>query len=246
MTFRCYLALEHGESLPKPQRLQAILLALGLGEHASETRELVDAYFASQGLTPLMRLARVQESSAAGPGGLELAEMAARQAARRISAQLSLEQWKLQAQNYEAYVCKLFLATTPGGASFPELAKMTGLEAGAVKRAVRALAAAGLAEVSKNRVRSPIDDKTVEPLPTMPATAGVKAALQKYRARLAKRGKPARTFNYYFRMTEANLACFNRHVDAMINALSIYDSVVTTEDSSVYLIQGEILKLFPR
>lgn len=242
LTFRSYLDIEQGKSLPKPERLKAILHALDLTGHALEAQELVESYFESLGLNPLMPFLSAKEASSKAP---ELGELAARQAVAGKSMHLTTEQWKLRADDFDANACLLYLITTPGGCEVAELAETTGIGSAAAKRAVKALASVGLAKAAGSRVRTPLDDKLVKAPPRSPAMVGVMAALEKHRARMIEKGRLVQNSAITLRLTEAHLKHFQRHLDELIDMAYLYESQEKKSDIPVYMIWGRIFQLFP-
>lgn len=242
INYRNYVNLESGKSLPKAKTLEAIMLSLGLREYSVAIRDLVEAYFAALGLDRLGRLMRSPQSPLAQAN---LAEMAARHALGQKRVQLSMAQWKLQAQSFEAYTCDLLLVSTPGGLELSELGRLTGFAPAALKRAVKALVSSGLAKSSGGRVRSAFENKVVEAAPMSPATMGLKAALFAHHSKLMEKSRLARSTVTTVRLTEAGLKEFLRHLDQLIDVAELYNSQDNAEGSAVYMIRGQVFQVFP-
>src|SRR5579859_3340438 len=121
MTFRNYLNVEQGKSLPKPERVEALLTALRVEEHSPAARELADAYFVSLGLGALLKFTRPPRAAAASSGdGANVLERAGQQVMRHLTSNLTMEQWKAAVSDYAVYVCDDLLQTTSGGLTLPE------------------------------------------------------------------------------------------------------------------------------
>lgn len=243
LTFRSYLDLEQGVSLPRRERLEAIVLALGLGEHSREARELVEAYFESLGLKPLMRF--LQGAPPAAQPEMALGQMAARHAVSEKSVHLTVAQWKLRADDFEAHACHMYLVNTPGGAAIHELPGPTGLSKPAVERAVKALAAAGMAKISGGRVRSAFEKTLVKAPPKLPALVGLLAALDRHRERLTQHGKPVHQAAITLRLAEPSVAHFKRYFDEFADTAALY-STWDLPNSAIYTLRAQIFRVFPQ
>lgn len=198
------------------------------------------------GLDRLEDFRRAPKEPSLGREDFRLGEHAARHALHANSAQWSIEQYKVLAEDFEACVCNDLLANTRGGLPLAELAMQTGLSAGAARRAVRVLSSAGLVRSSGGRARSLTDDKFILPPPQLPTMAGVLGALRRHDARMAEEGKLVRNAPRTVRLTETNLMHFQRHIDQMMELGELYNNQENTADSAVYLVWAQIFKLFPR
>ncbi|OGS05614.1 MAG: hypothetical protein A3G41_06410 [Elusimicrobia bacterium RIFCSPLOWO2_12_FULL_59_9] len=247
LSFRNYLNLEQGKSLPKAGRLEAILAALGLPENAPQARELARAYFNALGMDALLRLAEAPQPAAPDLPAWKLGELAAHLAVRRRTVQLSVEQWKLLARDFEANTCHIVLGNTAGWLSSGELAKTAGLSPGSVRRALKALDAAGLAELSGGRARSPLAHQYWEAPPFLPRLVGINASLRRHVERWIEAGKPAVVIPpVTARLTQTNVEGYARHLSEAVNLAAVYGDEEPTGDSAVYLVRGQVFKIFPR
>lgn len=245
LTFRNYMNLEQDKNLPKPERLETLLLALGLGDYSDAARDLAEAYCRSSGLDRVLSRLRLPSAPAAGGEEARLGDLAARFALAKSKIHLSPKQWRVLAGDFEAYACYMLVGNTAGGLGYPELARLSGLGLAAVKRAVKALAAAGLAKVSGGRVLDPLEDKVTEPPPKVPAMAGVIAGLRRNNQRLVERGKLLRFCRSTIRLTEAKLGRFLQHLDQVRDLSYLYASHENTADSAVYAFRGQVFQVFP-
>lgn len=246
MTFRNYLNLEQGKSLPKPERFEALAAALGLEEHSAAARELAEAYLSALGLVRLTVFLGKKEDIFSTHEDAHLMELAARQALQSRLAHLSTAQWGILARDYEAYVCDDLLQNTSGGLELASLARQAGLSPAAAKRAVSALVAAGLAEVAGRRVRSSFEGRIVEDLPTLPATMRTKAGMLKNQARQAQEGKLVGNSVFKVRLGGAGLQQVQRRVDQLSTVAGLYEESAGGADSGVYMVRTQVFRLFPR
>lgn len=243
LTFRNYLNLESGKSLPKPERFLAIVSALGLADHAANARALAEAYLASLGLERVTRLLAGGKSRPRSEDW-RLAELAARKALEQTTVQLTAEQWKLRADDYDANTCHLLLLNTAGWQPVPAIARRTGIALTPVKRALRKLAAAGLAEISGEKARSALLGKSVAAPPRTPAMVGVIAALRKHQERWSERGKLLRNAITVVRLSREDLDHLQRHMDQFMDLALLYSSAEPAPDSDIFVLRGQIHRIF--
>lgn len=241
LTFRNYVNIEQGKNLPKPERLEAILLALGLADHRAEAAELVKAYYQALGLDAL---GKFLDGAAAG-GALGVHAAAARSAVQKSTVQLTLEQWQLLAQDFEAHTIETLLANTRGGLETAEIATVTGLKPATVKRALAALSKAGLVKMAGARARCILEDKSGEIPPKSPAMLAAKAAMARQFERWAEEGKPDGNYLINVRLTKAHLAQFKQQIDYMLDVAELLSNQEPTADSRVYMVQTRVVDMFP-
>lgn len=143
-TFVHYNRIEHGLSLPRPEGLQEIFLALRLMPTEAGSRELLVSYLrsllgggaaADYILNPLFSGAG-NSASSAGPMDWMKAHS---------SVHLSPDEFSAMASNEAAYWCAEALCNDSGAWKPEELAVKLGLEAKAVKAALENLKKSGLA-----------------------------------------------------------------------------------------------------
>lgn len=240
LTFRSYLNLEQGKSLPKATTLRAILRALGVGESSVEARELVQAYFASLGLGEFSALL----SSAVPAADIDDVEYAARHELRRRTSQLTLDQWRALADDYGANACHCFLINTPGGAALDELARRTGLAPVEVRRAIGKLVIAKLARATRTRARSAFEGTALLEAPPLPDMKDRIAALKRHRALLNARAREVRSAVILARLTPENLARVIARLERLREFVAMCESS-QRDGSEVYEIQSRILDAFP-
>ncbi|MCX5784223.1 MAG: hypothetical protein NTX59_00885 [Elusimicrobia bacterium] len=246
--FVSYWDLERGKKLPKSWRLKAIIAALGLEQHSPKARELIRAYFkALSGSDELLEALSAPAAAAADLPSRELAEAAVQQAIAQRKAHLTIEQWQLCARDLVTYICQYFLFNTAGRVTVRELSDATGFKPEVVRKAVKALAAAGLADLSGDKVQGLFAKKLVELLPATPATASIKAALRAHAIKWHEGSKRVDGRRIIVRMSKANLAIYREHLLKAINLASIYsNSEEDLKDSAIYSMDAGIYQMLPR
>ena len=246
--FVSYWDLERGKKLPKSWRLKAIISALGIEQHSPKAKELVKAYFkALSGSDELVQILAAPAPVGANLPSRELAEAAMNKALAMRSTNLTINQWKLCARDLETCICMYFMFNTTGWVTVQELAEATGLKPEKVKKAVKALAAGKMAELSGDKVRSLFAEKLVELLPATPATAPVKAALRKHLDTWMAKAGPIDTKRISVRMSKANLDIYRQHMEKFVNLASVYcNSGENRQDSAIYLVDAAIFQMLPK
>lgn len=241
MLYANYMALERGKSLPKPRRLQSILQALNLSEPSLQRRELVYAYLASVlGSTSL--LADLE------PSPIQSAlssEEVARQALRQRSTQLDLAQWTVLARDSAAYYSHNYLINTPGWSSLGEIAAAVKLPRSEVRAALADLAAAKIVARSGDRARSLLEYRFLRPLPQLPSTIALRAAILKKReAFTAGRGTLARRVTLSSRLTKVHLDRYFERLAETVRLFGVYGDAEKADDTDVYYLDARIFKIF--
>ncbi|MBI3554585.1 MAG: hypothetical protein HY077_18990 [Elusimicrobia bacterium] len=247
LSFTNYLSFERGKSLPQGPRLSALVSALGLSALSPGTRQLLYAYFRDiLGSDELLK-ALASGSPDPAPGSWQVAESATRQAISQRSHQLTLQQYQALADDRGVYACHVVLANTKGWVDKAELSAQVGLSGKALEAALKALKAAGLAELGPGRARSPLAGQYVVPPVITPATAGVYARLQAYRNEWVK-GTGKVNFSRYLilRAPEAKFSGYLPHMADVVSMSALYGDVNRCEDSAMYLVEGRVTKLFDR
>ncbi len=248
LAFVSYWDMERGKKLPRNWRLKSIMAAMGIELNSPKARELIRAYFkALSGSDELVQALATTAPAAADLPSRELAEAAVQQAVAQRRVQLTTEQWRVCARDLVTYICQYFLFNTAGRVTVRELADATGFKPDAVKKAVKALAAAGLADLSGDKVQGLFAKKLVELLPATPATASIKAALRAHAMKWHAGSKRVDGRRIIVRMSKANLAIYREHLLKGINLASIYsNSEEDLKDSAIYSMDAGIYQMIPR
>jgi hypothetical protein len=246
ITFRNYLNLENGRSLPKSGRLEAILTALGLREHAAQARELVRAYFTSLGLEPLLRFASLSAPGAAAASGSRLGALAVKQATKGRTIQLAVEQWKLLSDDYEAHRLHTLLGNTSGWLTMADISRSSGLKTLEVRRALKALARAGLARVSGEKAQSALAGLYWEAPPLLPELVGVNSALRRHVEKwTARAAQPIIIPPVTARLKTSHVQEYARHLEEAVNLAAAFGDDEPSAESAVYMGRAQLFRVFP-
>ena len=246
--FVSYWDIERGKKLPKIWRLKAIMAALGLENHSAKVKELVGAYLkALSGSDELGRILSAPAPSGADLPGTKPAEAAIQKALATRSVNLTLDQWKLRSRDMVTNICQNFLSNTDGWVTVRELANATKFQPEAIKKALKALAAGKLVELSGDRARSPFAGKVIKTMPMTPETARIKAAqLDHWKLWLAD-SKLIDAKRMTVRMTKASLDIYRQHMEKTVNLATVYDNAgEDRQNSAIYYIDASIFQVLPR
>lgn len=248
LSFMSYWDMERGKKLPKSWRLKAIMAALGIDRESPQARELVRAYFRSlSGSDELLQTLAGPAAAGADLTSRELAEAAAQQALAQRSVNLTLEQWKLRSRDLVTTICQSFLVNTSGWVTVREVSDATGFKAEAVRKALKALAAGGLLELSGDKARSPFTQNLVRPMPATPATAAIKAASLANWTKWLAESRLVESRRMTIRMTKAKLDLYRQHMEKFVNLSCIYgNSEEDRQDSAIYCVQAGVYQILPR
>ncbi len=236
-----YLAVERGRSLPKPERLPALLRALNLGEPSLQRRELVHAY-----LTALLGSDELLEDLRPSPVQSALSsEEVARQSIRQRSAQLEIAQWTTLARDEAVYYAHVYLINSPGWSHAREVAAAVRFPLPRVRAALKALSSAKLAELSGERARSPLAYRFVRPLAHLPATLGLKASILKKREAFAgERGSLVQRTTLTSRVGKVNLDRWFERLTETVRLLGAYGDAEKADDTDVFYVDARVFKIF--
>lgn len=248
LSFPNYLRLERGKSLPQPQRLKALIDALGLRRGSPGAGKLVRSYLkAVLGGAELLDLLTGPAVQDPAPVSWTLAENAARQAISQRAVQLSLEQYRLLGKDPAAYACHAYLANTAAAVVKKDMALELGLPSKEVERALKALKTAGLADLDGTKARSPLAGKFVTPPALTPALASAYAALQKHRARwCAEGGRVLHSPYLVLRAPRRKMESYLQHLADVVHLSAIYGDVKPGPDSAMFLVEGRVTQLFSK
>ena len=247
-SFVSYWDLERGKKLPKGWRLKEIMNCLGVKLQSAEGQELIRAYFnALSGSEELLQALSAPAQPGADLPSRELAETATHRALAQLSVSLTLEQWKLRTRDAVTNICQSYLAETAGWVTIQELAEATKVKPEALRKALKALAAGGLAEFAKDKARGKFTGKVIQLLPMTRETRPIREALRRYWDELVADSERVALKRTTVRMSRANLEIFRQHLERAVNLAAIYGNAAENrQDSALYCVDDEILKLFPK
>jgi hypothetical protein len=246
MTFANYARLERGVSLPKGPRVARLIELLGLEPRHPRAKALLRAYLADHlGSEALLEAASGEPKAEETPEGWGVAAEASQQATSQRSAQLSIEQYEVLAKHPVAYACHVILYNTAKWVSPADLAADLGVKPAAVHDALRALAAAGLAERSGQLVRSPLAGKyVVPPTPTEPLK-GIYDRLAQHRSTWLNGSSDLEHSSYLLlRARPERMGRFFGRLDEAVRMSAIYGDVNAFADGGIYYVVAKVHRIF--
>jgi len=248
LSFMSYWDMERGKKLPKSWRLKSVLSALGVEQRSPKAKELVRAYFrALSGSDELVGILAAPAAAGADLPSRELAEAAAYQAQARRTVNLTVAQWKVSARDLATQIINYFLIDTAGWVTLRELAEATKFKPEAIKRALKALAAAKLVDTSGDKARSRLAGKTVNAIPNLPETTAIKAAVNANLETWLEGAKVVGGTSINLRMTKANMQVYRQHLEKAVKLASVYsDYEADRQESAVYSIDTKIFRFAPK
>lgn len=244
MSFVSYWDIERGKKLPRSARLNGIIEALGLKMASVEGKDLIKAYFTSlSGSDEMVR-------AISAPDGAEAADPAqarARRAISMLSVALTLEQARVMVRDRETCFCFNCLSETEGWLTVKELCEGFGFKTPAVKKALKALSACGLVELSGDKARGRNAGKIVHLMPMSEDTLPLRLALRGHYNDFVTRTKPLAGRRCIVRMTKSALDQYADHLRKTIELAETYgDPRESRENSDIYLIEGRVARFFPK
>jgi len=248
LAFMSYWDMERGKKLPKSWRLKAIMASLGIGQHSTEAQELVRAYFrALSGSDELLNTLSAPVSAGSDLPSRELAETATQRALAQLSVTLTMEQWKLRTRDMVTHICQSYMANTAGWVTVKELSDATKFKPEVVKKALKAMAAGGLVEFTKDKARGRFEGKVIRLLPLTPATSAVRTALRgNWDKWMADSGRVFAK-RCTIRLSRTNLDLYRQHLEKTVNLAEVYaNSAESRQDSAIYLVDATMYKILPK
>lgn len=245
-TFPAYMALERGASLPAPPRLRRLFPLLGLEPSSGAGRRLLEAYLADHlGGEDLVQALAGPVPADPIPESWAAAESLSREAWKRDTKFLSVDQLKVLAEDPLAYACHLLAKTSRSPVPKARLAGALGCPARKLEPVLRRLEAARLLKTKGDRVSSPYSGLLVPLPPATPATAGLLAKLGQHRALWAEdKGRPIHASYLFLRTTPEKMRTYQSHLDQAVNMAAVYLENEMKDGTALYLVEGQVSRLF--
>lgn len=245
LSFSNYVAMEKGASLPQPPRVLKLVEALGVTKASPQARRLFEAY-----VTDLFDDEDVVKALAApsepvpAPWGLQLAAQVAKVARGGSTVHLSLEQYRVLAEDPVAYACHVYLSNTLAAVPVEELARRVRQPASAVSKALLVLRDAGLAKLQGKTAESPLAGRALPPLAATPATAAIHAKLKKVREGWLADGEVLDAPFRLFRAKSHQILTLGPYIQDVLNMVGFFGRAEPAPDSSIHFIEGRVVRVF--
>lgn len=241
-TFVHYLRVEKGASLPKPEGLERILIALRLLPTQGEARELLLGYLrgylgkrADYILNPLFSLERQPAGCSAGPMGWMKAHS---------SVHLTPGEFTVMAAGPEAYWCMEALCSDSGAWSPKELAAKLGFEEKKTAAALESLRKAGLAVKSgAGRYSCRHQEKFFTYPGRLEGMGPALDAVKKYWAQAGRTGRDFLERVELVRAEDGAVSNYRLQLSQALDGANAYATHIGSGTSGFFLIETRIRKL---
>lgn len=246
LTYRRYLLIEQGKNLPLADKLEKILLGLRLPQNTPAAAELVKAWL--KGLAGDEVYAHIFEPLFAGgpaPAPAQPGQEALRRSLAEKKFHMTGEQLAATVASFETYKCSMALENDAGAWTPAALARTLGLKEPAARRALAALAKAGLARpAGKGAYKSAVAGRLVEYPVTAAMRGDVYARLKGYLKRLEDEGRVEYSSMGMLRADAAALKGYYPLLHSGVEASNAYATVRKTKESAAFFVIGRVLRLW--
>lgn len=248
LAFVSYWDIERGKKLPKSWRLKTIIAALGIDMYSQPARELIGAYFqALSGSEELLKVLTAAPAQSADLTSRELAESAVQKAVSQRSVQLTPEQWRLRNRDMATLICSNYIINTCGWVTIQELAAVSGFAPAEVKKALRALAAGGLAEFSGDKVRTRLTGQVVQFLPRTEENKDIHESSVRLWNDWIKSCDCVAAKRMTMRMSKADMGICRQHLARAVDVSTLYENpAADKKGSAVYFVEAAIYRVLPK
>lgn len=244
ISYRNYLLIEQGKSLPEAGKLGKLIVALRLTPRSAAASELAVAWLKTLAgedtFENVFRPALVQ--SAPRPV-MSPMDKAAERALSEKKFFLTPEHFQAIMSSFETYLCYLATSNDTGSWETGELAERLELKKTAAAKALAVLEKAEILKKDRNgRWRSPLAGALVEapPLHTLDL---VLKKMAEYNEKLLSKAPVTWHRGGIVRMNESELRNITPLMINNISAAKLYAVTEATNDSALFFIEGKIIKL---
>lgn len=242
-TYRQYLNVEAGASIPSSTLMTKIAIALGLA-HKPEARQVMTSYLGALGVTDdLLKL--VESALGSAPAHPEGLVPSLARASQQRGVDLTVEQSKFLCAAYENYWAFTVLANDEAAWEPAVLAETIGAKKPAVVRALAGLLKHGLAEKDGDAYRCPHVGKIFRHPNSKVYTAGFDA-LRRYKDELCER-KGEALFRYHLctRGSEAQLRQYFPYLVQAVQGAGVTSLQHKGPDTVFFEVETIVRRLMP-
>ncbi|MEI7527584.1 MAG: hypothetical protein WCK76_01465 [Elusimicrobiota bacterium] len=244
MSYRNYLLIEQGKSLPEASRLNKLSNALRLTPKSAAAAELAVAWLRTLAGEETFENVFKHALSAAKPQPvMSPMDKAANRAISDKKFFITPEHYKVIVASFENYLCFLAMSNDAGVWETGALAETLKLGKAVTEKALAALEKAGLMKkAGPGRWRCPLATALVEAPPLNTLDESLKK-IEAFNAQLLKAGSTIWHRGGIIRINEGDLRNLTPLMANNISASKLYATTNRTEDSALFFIEGKILKL---
>lgn len=244
ISYRKYLLIEQGKSLPAPERLGVFMFALRVVNKSAEANALVTAWLKTLvGEDTFKDIIEPLINAGRGAGYTPMQE-AMKKALSDKKYYMTPRQVEVIVAARANYLCFTALSNDTGAWPAKELAAKLGLSAAAAEKALKELAAVKLAkEVKKGVYKCPLAGSMVEYPHMATLKPGLMKKLGEYDHELVAAGQPVWFNNGIIRADETVFRSFFPLMGVNICTAQTYAVTEKTERSALFMVEGRITKL---
>lgn len=245
ISYRKYLLIEQGRSLPVPGRLGTFLFALRIVNKSAEANALVTAWLKTMaGEDTFKEIIEPLITAKAGTPGFSPMQEAMRKALSGKKYYLTPEQVEVIVAARANYLCFTAISNDTCAWQKNEFAERIGLPAAVAEKALKALAGAKLVkEIKKGVYKCPLAGAMVEYPHLATLAPGLMKKLREYDDELVAEGQPVWFNNGIIRADEVVFRSFFPVMGVNICTAQTYAVTEKTERSALFMVEGRIIKL---
>ncbi|MCX5792843.1 MAG: hypothetical protein NTY45_11620 [Elusimicrobia bacterium] len=245
MSYRTYLSVEQGETLPAFEKLHAFLLALRLTLSTPPANKLVISWLQTMAgeksydlvLKPLI-------SAATGGRNISPLHEAAKRTLTQKRYNITPEQFRAILTDFDTYLCSVAMTNDTGVWSAEDMAKDLKLKVPAAAKALETLAKAKiLKRVDKDHYKCPLTDITMVYPHLGSVDPELRSRLLSYHKQLADSGKQVWSQGITIRADSADFPNFFPLLEQDMETGSSYNTIEKTPTTALYNIESKITKL---
>lgn len=245
ISYRKYLLIEQGSSLPVLERLGIFLFALRIVNKSAEANELVTAWLKTMaGEENFREIIGPLLTARPDTPGYSPMQKAMKKALDMKKYYLTPEQIGVMFANRDNYLCYLALSNDTGAWSRKDLAARLGLPGARAGAALKALAGAKIVKrVKKDVYKCPLAGAMVEYPHLTTLEPGLLKKVRGYDDDLVAAGQPVWMRSGIIRADEIVFRSFFPVMGINLSTAQTYAVTEKTEKSALFMVEGKITKL---
>lgn len=245
ISYRKYLLIEQGKSLPVLDRFSIFLYALRVVHKSAQANELIAAWLRTlAGEENYREIIEPLLAAKQGGAGFSPMQKAMKKALDMKKYYLTLEQLESIFATKDNYLCYLALSNDTGAWTKKEFALRLKLTEGEAEKALKALAGAKiLKEAKKGVYKCPLAEAMVEFPHLTTVRPELLAKLRKYQEELIAAGAPVWIRKGVVRADELAFRDFFPLMNINLTTAQTYAVTEKTDKSALFMVEGRITKL---
>ncbi|MBI5745329.1 MAG: hypothetical protein HY952_12370 [Elusimicrobia bacterium] len=244
MTYRQYLLIEQGKSLPPFERFRILLHALRLIPNAGPANELVISWLKTMAGQPafaeiLAPLLYLKENF---PGKSPLEDAVGRSLTAKRTF-ITPKQLEVIAENYSTYLCYLLVSKDSGTWTDKDIAERLGIEREETRRGLNSLVTAKLLRRTAAGKFKCTDAAMMRDLPQSNINLGLFTKLREYQDKALKSGKQMFSMRGFVRADVVDFYNYFHLMRSSLSSAEAYNITEGTQKSAIFCVEGKVTKL---